>query len=124
MRYRRGIHRSRHVLAQRKEARHRDRVDVLDGVDDVVVVLGLGDLHLQQASAGQLGGHPAAGLQRHLADCHARNHVQPNNERSARAWLFTVARNMIIDECAVHGSAMTCARWTLPAYPSTQVRTR
>jgi RNA polymerase sigma-70 factor (ECF subfamily) len=50
--------------------------------------------------------------------------VADDSERSARAWLFTVARNMISTSGAVHGSATTCARRTLPAHPSKPARMR
>ena len=49
---------------------------ILDGVDDMLVVLGLEALHLQQAHPRQFRGHPAARLHRHVAHRHPRQHVQ------------------------------------------------
>ena len=76
VRYAGRLHRARGGRAEREQAGDRDRVEVLDRIDDVLIVVGLEDLYLKQTQARQFGGHPAAGLHRHLAHRHIRHHVQ------------------------------------------------
>jgi hypothetical protein len=76
MRYTRCLHRAEGSTAQRKQTGDRHRIEVVDRVDDVLIVLGLEDLHLEQTPVGQFRGHPAADLHWHLADRHPRHDVQ------------------------------------------------
>src|ERR1700739_2361819 len=63
-------------LAEWEQTRDRDRVEILDRVDDILIVLGLEDLYLKQTLARQFCGHSTASLHRHLAHRHVRHHVQ------------------------------------------------
>jgi hypothetical protein len=75
MRNRGGLDHVENVTAEGEQAGDRDRVKILDGIDDMLVVLGLEALHLQQAHPRQFRGHPAARLHRHVAHRHPRQHV-------------------------------------------------
>lgn len=70
--------------AQREQAGDRDRVQVLDRIDDMMIVVGLENLDLKQTLAGQRRGHAAARLHRHLAHGHVRHHVEHHTAFAAR----------------------------------------
>src|SRR5262249_46343526 len=66
VRYARCLHSAEGGRTEWKQTRDRDRVEILDRVDDMLIVLGLEDLYLKQTLARQFGGHSTAGLHRHL----------------------------------------------------------